>query len=442
MIVRSRSRHALTFPLLLALTVPLSLTACGDLPEPFLGEPGATARRLAVPLTPMLAVPPPSDALLNPQGTRDFADLLALSLQREDVPTLARVPHKTDWRLGVTAARKGEQVVPRYAILDPSGHEQGAIDGAPQPAAGWTAGAPSTLGQAAQDAVPKVLALMMSIRATRDRANPNSLLNRTAVLFVPEVTGAPGDGDTALTRLIRADLAQFGPLVQVTPEGADFTVQGKVVVTPLPKSQQQVEIAWTVTRPSGVVVGKVSQLNAVPAGTLDLYWGDVAGAAAQEASGGIDRVVEQFIGRDAPAVASKAGAPAGGGTTVAGKGAAPDNEPVAGPISAAPGAGSGAAVPGKSAAPGNGTVPSPRSAHDNEPTQAAGPVAGTPAASGTGTATGGRAAAKNTAAGKATAPGKATAAGKAIVPGKAAASKATSPGAGTAPLKPAKPAAN
>ena len=49
----------------LALLLPLMflLAACGDLPEPFIGNPGATARRLAQPLTPLLAVPPGSDTL-------------------------------------------------------------------------------------------------------------------------------------------------------------------------------------------------------------------------------------------------------------------------------------------------------------------------------------------------------------------------------------------
>jgi hypothetical protein len=282
----------------LALLLPLVLSACGDLPEPFLGNPGATARRLAVPATPMLAVPPPSRALLDGQADGDFADLLALSLQKEEVPSLAREPRKGDWRLAVTAERRGDEVVPRYAIQDPNGHEEGAIIGGAVPASGWTSGASRTLGQAAQDAVPKIVALMMSIRATRDRADPNSLMHRIAKIYVPDVTGAPGDGNQALTRQIRARLAEIGPLVQRTPENADFIVKGTVVVSPLPKGQQQIEIAWTVTRSSGVVTGKVSQLNAVPAGTLDSYWGDVALVVAQEAAGGIDRVVERFIGRE------------------------------------------------------------------------------------------------------------------------------------------------
>jgi hypothetical protein len=291
-------RHA---PLLVA----LFMAGCGDLPEPFLGNPGATAKRLAVPEAGMIAVPPPSDALLPSQASTDFADLLALSLQKAEVPALARAPRKTDWRVGITAERRGDQVVPRYAILDAAGHEQGALDGSALAAPGWIAGAPWALGQAAQDAVPKILALMKSIRATRDRADPNSLVNRVAKLYVPEVTGAPGDGNVSLTRLIRTGLAEYGPLIQVTPEGADFTVKGEVTITPPAKGQQRVEVVWTVTRPSGVLSGKVSQLNSVPAGTLDGYWGDVAAAVAREASNGVDTVVERFIGRDPPKPAAK-----------------------------------------------------------------------------------------------------------------------------------------
>ena len=50
------------------LLLPLLFAACGDLPEPFLGNPGENGRRLAQPPTPRLAVPPPANALLPSDG--------------------------------------------------------------------------------------------------------------------------------------------------------------------------------------------------------------------------------------------------------------------------------------------------------------------------------------------------------------------------------------
>jgi hypothetical protein len=339
----------------------------------------------------MLAVPTPSGALLTDAAGGDFADLLALSLQKEEVPSLARAPRKTDWRLAITAERKGDLIVPRYAVQDPSGRELGAIDGASVAAGRWREGAPATLGQAANDAVPKVLALMMSIRASRDRANPSSLLNRIAKLYVPAVTGAPGDGDVTLTKLIRARLAEFGPLVQTTPESADFTVKGEVIVSPLPKRQQQIEVVWTVTRPSGVVTGKVSQLNSLPAGTLDLYWGDVAVVVTQEAASGVNTVVERFIGRGDAAV-KDAKAPAGGAQSA---GATP---PDAGP-------------PGGKAA--NAPVASSASNTTTNQSKVTGPTAKPPQ---TKTAAGARPVLGKGATGKPAAPGKAAASRKPSAP--------------------------
>ena len=296
----------------LFLLLPLLLASCGDLPEPFIGNPGATARRLAVPVTPLLAVALARDMMLPTSSGLEYAERIAASLQKEEVPALARFPRWNDWRLVISAARSGGQIVPHYKVTDPSGKELGSIDGVGLPAGDWQSGQSAVLKRAETDALPKILALLTSIRATRDRADPNSLLNRVAKLYVPEVTGAPGDGNSALTRLIRTRLTEFGPIVQVTPENTDFTVKGEVIVTPQPKSMERVEIAWTVIRPSGVLTGKVSQLNMVPAGTLSLAWGDVAVVVTQEAASGINTVVERFAGREpvkSAASATKPGVP-------------------------------------------------------------------------------------------------------------------------------------
>ena len=61
----------------LSLLLLLLLASCGDLPEPFLGNPGAAGRQLAQPPTPRLAVPPPTNALLPDAASRQFADALA-----------------------------------------------------------------------------------------------------------------------------------------------------------------------------------------------------------------------------------------------------------------------------------------------------------------------------------------------------------------------------
>jgi hypothetical protein len=98
----------------LALLLCFALSACGDLPEPFLGNPGATARRLARPLTPLLAVPPGTDTLLPDAANQALANHIATALQASEVPAMVRTPEKTDWRLITRAERTGDFVTPLF----------------------------------------------------------------------------------------------------------------------------------------------------------------------------------------------------------------------------------------------------------------------------------------------------------------------------------------
>jgi hypothetical protein len=286
------------------IALPLALAACGDLPEPFLGNPGATARRLAQPPSPILAVPAPADALLPDEPGHQLAENLATALVTQEVPAVQRSARKTDWRLETRAERRGDTVVPLFTVRDPNGADEGNTEGAAIPLSLWAEADPGTLRAAAADAAPKIAAVLTSIRVARDRADPHSLYNRAAKVMVADVTGAPGDGDAALTSQMRKRLAVYGPIVQTTPAGADFIVRGNVVVVPLPKRQERVEIQWVVTGTDGSERGRVVQLNEIPAGTLDRLWGDVAAVVATEASGGINKVLQRQSGRDPDAQAA------------------------------------------------------------------------------------------------------------------------------------------
>jgi hypothetical protein len=282
----------------LALLLCLTLSACGDLPEPFLGNPGATARRLAKPLTPLLAVPPGSDTLLPDAANLELARQLASALQASEVPATVRTPDKTDWRLITRAERDGGGVRPLFSVQNPQGREEGNAEGEVVPLRDWANADAALIQQIAAEAAPRIGAVLTSIRVAHDKADPNSLYNRAAKVLVVDVTGAPGDGDQSLTQQMRARLAVLGPVVLTTRTGADFIVQGEVKVVPIANHQERVEIQWTVKTGSGDERGKVVQLNEIPAGTLDHYWGDVAIVVATEASNGVNDVIRRQSGHD------------------------------------------------------------------------------------------------------------------------------------------------
>jgi hypothetical protein len=287
--------------LALLLCVPvlcLALSACGDLPEPFLGNPGATARRLAQPLTPLLAVPPGTDTLLPDAANQELAKQIATALQATEVPAMVRAPEKTDWRLITRAQRDGDFVMPMFSVQDPQGKEEGTAEGEKVPLQAWANADNALLDQIATEAAPRIGAVLTSIRVAHDKADPGSLYNRAAKVEVVDVTGAPGDGDIALTQQMRARLAVLGPVVLTTPTGADFIVKGDVKVVTIPKNQERVEIQWSVQTVSGDERGRVVQLNEIPAGTLDHYWGDVAVVVATEASNGVNDVIKRQSGHD------------------------------------------------------------------------------------------------------------------------------------------------
>ncbi|HEY2131582.1 MAG TPA: hypothetical protein VGH36_01185 [Acetobacteraceae bacterium] len=271
------------------------LSACGSLPRPFEGNPGATAMRLAQPPPPRLAVPPPNAAMLDDNAAKLFASALAEALVQQELPVVAGPARPGDWRVVPAAQLRGNMVVPTYTVEDPAAKSEGVADGAPIAPDLWAEGQPATLKQAASDAAPSIAALLDRINAALKQSDPNSLLNRPARIAFAGVTGAPGDGNQSLARQMRAQLGHYGLVVQDAPTGADYDLLGKVVSTPLSPGNSQIEITWTVDNPAGLEQGKVSQLHEIPAGSLDEYWGDVALVVAQQAAAGVHELIVNQI---------------------------------------------------------------------------------------------------------------------------------------------------
>jgi hypothetical protein len=277
--------------LLPALSLLLALAGCGGYPQPFAGNPGATARRLAQPPPVRLAVPPPAKALLDPASAATFSSQVATALAQADVPAVA----------GRT--RQGSQITPIYSVTNPRGQLEGTARGAAMSAEDWAAPSPAARDTAAREAAPTLVDLLTSIQARLARSDPNSLMNRSARIYFSGVSGAPGNGNVELAQQMRRQLPQDGEMVQAVPDNADFSLRGEVRLAPGEKGTQRVEIQWIVNDARGER-GRVVQLNEVPAGSLNGFWGDVAAVVAQQGATGVRGVIENSARTGQPPAAA------------------------------------------------------------------------------------------------------------------------------------------
>jgi hypothetical protein len=312
-----------------ALAGLLGLAACGDLPQPFRGQPGEVAARLARPPAYRLAVPTPAGALQARAQAEAYAQALAEQLMAQEVPAVAGDPWPLDWVVEVSATRQPAGVMPRYVLRDGDGTLLGEANGRMVSTRDWLVGDEAALRRAAADGAQSLATLVSradALRRTGD-ATATGAGGPLVVRLLP-VRGAPGDGNRSLTARMSEQLAGLGFRVQEQADGAQFAVQGVVEMAPGPRGLQRIEIVWTVQRRDGYDLGRVLQLNEVPAGSLNGLWADVAFVVANEAAGGVRDVITN----------AQAAPPATDGATPA-PAAAPATPPAAtrpGPAGATP----------------------------------------------------------------------------------------------------------
>lgn len=281
-------------PSLIALLLATLAAACGPLPQPFRGNPGAEARRLAAPPAYRVAVPAPPEALLTDTGAGTLAVALATALEAAEVPAVPGTPTPLDWRLAIRAEAEGGNVRPRYVLTDADGRELGVAQGPPVPLRAWGEEQAATINAVAAAAAPLIATLLARNDAARRFADPDTLrAGGPPRLRLMPVRGAPGDGNLALTAKLSEFLPREGFQLQDIADGAAFAVEGVVRVGRDRQSprEDEADIQFIVTRRDGIELGRVAFVNNVPSGSLNGLWGDVAYVIAQTAAPGIRQVI-------------------------------------------------------------------------------------------------------------------------------------------------------
>ena len=127
------------------------------------------------------------------------------------------------------------------------------------------------------------------------------------VAVVPVVTGAPGDGKTALSDAMKKALGRQGVKLSSAGGAGTYKIQGQVELGAVSNGQQPITIRWVVIDPAGKQMEKtVVQNNKISAGSLDGAWGEVAEQAAGAAASEVSKLLSKGPGQ-AQAASGSAG---------------------------------------------------------------------------------------------------------------------------------------
>jgi hypothetical protein len=204
----------------------------------------------------------------------------------EQIPGAAQ---KDPWTSVTPALTKAvaDKAASSFAAWMPSAaSSQAAIASVPAAPAGvGAAAAPVTV---ASNAVPGATTQMLKPQLVSAPGPVTGSLGGDKVsAIVPSVSGAPGDGSTALTAALQSELSRNGVSLSDQASASAYKVEGFVKVGQAKEGKQPIQIDWQVKDPAGKKVGTVSQKNEIPEGSLDGAWGRTADAAAAAAAQGI-----------------------------------------------------------------------------------------------------------------------------------------------------------
>lgn len=261
---------------------------------------------------------------------KQMASSLSGALAKQNIAVAKDATDKTDYTLRgyVVSAREKSGVKVSYIwdVTDPAGQRVNRITGEEMITAGadrdpWASVSPQTIDAISSKTASQVAAWLPSQRppsaagtqaatpvatAPATRASSRSAAAAPMTVpgpttgsigsgpnnaFVPNVTGAPGDGRISLTSALQRELSKNGLSLASTTGANTYRVEGVVEVGQAKDGKQPIKIDWHVKDPTGKSVGTVSQKNEIAAGALDGAWGATADAAAGAAAQGILKLI-------------------------------------------------------------------------------------------------------------------------------------------------------
>lgn len=275
---------------LLAL-LPTALVACQPLPHPFAEDkPPAALLEIrdtaGVSIAPLVGEPSAVVAALG--------GAVAKALVKHDIPASDKTASFGSYQLygRVVQALPQEgraKLTALWWLYDAKGRIVGKRSIAVEAAVpAWQQASPQAIEKLAS-LTADALAPLLEDKAPQ--AAPAADANARVRIAVDKVTGAPGDGATALATAAAAVLRQQNLDVVADPAKADLRVLCTVMVSPAAGGRQHVKIVWRVRRADGTEIGNVGQENDLPKEALGGPWGELAYNIAVAAGDGLMQLI-------------------------------------------------------------------------------------------------------------------------------------------------------
>ncbi|MGD9668058.1 MAG: hypothetical protein AB7U75_03270 [Hyphomicrobiaceae bacterium] len=293
-------------------------------PATELATPSATAPSTAVKLAVAPVIGAPETVAKQMQSS------LSSALAKQNIAVAKDATDKSDYTLRgyVVSAREktGVKVSYIWDVTDPAGQRVNRITGEEIVAAGadrdpWASVSSQMIDTISGKTASQIATWLPSQRAPSATSAPSatpvanassarapsrtmaaapmtapgpttgSIASGPSNAYVPNVTGAPGDGRISLTSALQRELSKNGVSLTTTASANTYRVEGVVDVGQAKDGKQPIKIDWHVKDPTGKSVGTVSQKNEIAAGALDGAWGATADAAAAAAAQGILKLI-------------------------------------------------------------------------------------------------------------------------------------------------------